>query len=166
MKLTSEGLLDLLYNRKLPQLYRDADRDLMTFPLKRYLQSLIDGGYCGSIEDIERALLLVDPQNVPEEFLPYLCESFGLPYFKDIDPTYTRKFLANYSELYRRRGTFSCVRYLARVLTGMDAKLSYVRGEYEGAMGRHLIIDLQAENLQDILNMDTSKEIIRQFGGQ
>ena len=71
MAITSKSMLDLLYNRKLPQIYRDEDKKL-GYPLKRYLESLIDGGFCGSIKDIEGLMLLIDPETIPEEYFPYL----------------------------------------------------------------------------------------------
>ena len=74
-KITPKGMLDLLYNKKLPQVYRDEDSKI-GYPLKRYLESLIDGGYCDSIKDIEGIMSLVDPMTISEEFFPYLCVIF------------------------------------------------------------------------------------------
>lgn len=117
------NLHQLLYNRKLPELYREEDSKI-GYPLKRYLQALTDGGFKGSIEDIKNLLLLIDPQSVDKEFFPYLCASFGLEYFPDIDIQYQRRFLMNIGELVKRRGTFSSVHFLVRALTGLEAELS------------------------------------------
>ena len=106
MSMKPEDLLHTLYNRKLPEIYREEDSKIK-YPLKRYLESLVEGGFKGAIEDIEGLLLLTDPKSIPESLFPYLCESFGLEYFPDIDVTYQRKFLNNLGELIRRRGTFS-----------------------------------------------------------
>ena len=154
MSLTSKSLLDLLYFRKLPQIYRDEDKKL-GYPLKRYLESLIDGGFCGSIEDIEGLLLLTDPENIPEKFFPYLYESFGLEYFPDIDVSYQRKVLLNIGELIKRRGTFSSVQFLIKVLTGLEAELSY--------KDRELKITLLAKTLSQVDNIETSMFIIGNF---
>ena len=116
---------------------------------------MIDGGFCGSIEDIEKVLHLIDPEKIPEEFLPYLFESFGLEYFPDIAVTYQRKFLLNLGELMRRRGTFSGVRFLTKVLTGLESELSYENGE--------LKIVLLAQTLGQIDNIETSMYVIENF---
>lgn len=154
MGITSQSLLDLLYNRKLPQVYRDEDKKI-GYPLKRYLESLIEGGFCGSIKDIEGVMLLIDPENIPEKFFPYLYESFGLEYFPDIDIVYQRKFLMNIGELIRRRGTFSSVQFLIKVLTGLEAELSY--------KDRVLTITLSAKTMGQIDDIETSMRVISNF---
>lgn len=154
MGITSKSLLDLLYYKKLPQIYRDEDKKL-EYPLKRYLESLIDGGFCGSIEDIEGVMLLIDPETIPEKFFPYLYESFGLEYFPDIDVSYHRKFLMNIGELIKRRGTFSCVQFLIKVLTGLEAELSFEDG--------NLNIVLLAKTIGQVDNIETSMHIIGNF---
>lgn len=154
MGITPQSLLDLLYNRKLPQVYRDEDKKI-GYPLKRYLESLIEGGFCGSIKDIEGVMLLIDPENIPEKFFPYLYESFGLEYFPDIDIVYQRKFLMNIGELIRRRGTFSSVQFLIKVLTGLEAELSY--------KDRVLTITLSAKTMGQIDDIETSMRVISNF---
>lgn len=154
MAVTSKSMLDLLYNKKLPQIYRDEDKKL-GYPLKRYLESLIDGGFCGSIEDIKGLMLLIDPETIPEEYFPYLYESFGLEYFPDIDVSYQRKFLLNMGELVRRRGTFSSVQFLIKVLTGLEAELSFKDNE--------LSIVLLARTIEQIDSIETSMFIISNF---
>lgn len=162
MPLTYEELLKYAYNRCLPEIYRDRDSDIGN-PLYRYMQSIIEGGCNPALQDVEGLLSLVDPETCPEEFFPYLYESFGFQYYPDVDVKYHRKFLMNFGELRRRRGTYSCVRFLVRVLTSMDAKQSYLRGIYDGQDGRHLIIDLQANSAEDIINMELSVRVIEQF---
>ena len=153
-KITSQGMLDLLYNKKLPQIYRNEDGSI-GFPLKRYLESLIDGGYYVSITDIEGIETLVDPMTVPEEFFPYLCESFGFKYFPDIDIYYQRKFLSNIGELQRRRGTYSSVHYLTKALTGLDSELRYEDGVL------HIIV--LAKNVEQINELNSSMEVIKRY---
>lgn len=154
MSVTSQSLLDYLYDRKLPQIYRDEDRKI-GYPLKRYLKSLIEGGFSGSIEDIKGVMFLIDPETIPEKFFPYLCESFGLTYFPDIDVSYQRRFLANVGELNKRRGTFSSVHFLIRVLTGLDSRLSYRNGT--------LIVSIRAKSLEQVENIETSLEVIGNY---
>lgn len=164
MAVTSAELLDYLYNRCLPGIYREED-DNIGKPLYRYLQSIILGGYNLAIQDIDNIIKLVDPETCPEQFFPVLYESFGLTYYPDVDMKYHRKFLMNYGELRRRKGTYSCIRFLVRVLTGMDVKLSYMRGIYNEVNGRHLIVKLQAKTLQELLNMDNDISVIKKFVG-
>lgn len=152
--ITSKGMIDLLYLKKLPKVYRDEDSKI-GFPLKRYLESLIEGGYSNVIEDIEGAELLTDPMTVPDKFFPYLCESFGLTYFPDIDISYQRKFLANIGELNKRRGTYASVRYLIRALTGLDCDISH-EGEY-------LNITLLAKDLNQLNSIGVSTKVIEAY---
>lgn len=164
MALTSADLLNYAYYRCLPEIYRDEDLAL-GLPLYRYLQSIILGGYDLAIQDIENLLTLVDPENCPEEFFPYLYESFGLEYYPDVAVDYHRKLLMNYGELKRRRGTYSCIKFLVRVLTSLDVKLRYFRGEYQEVYGRYLVVSLQAKTIEDILNLDNDSAIIQKFLG-
>ena len=157
-KITQQDMLDLLYNKKLPQVYRDEDSKI-EFPLKRYLESLIEGGYCGSIEDMEGIQSLVDPMTVPDDFFPYLCDSFGLHYFPDMDISYQRRFLSNVGELTRRRGTYSCIKYLTRALTGLDSEFTYA----ENGDSCQLFIVLLAKNREQLEEIETSMEVIERY---
>lgn len=162
MAVTSADLLDYLYFRCLPSIYQEEDANIGK-PLYRYLQSIILGGYDLAIQDIDNIIKLVDPETCPEQFFPILYESFGLTYYPDVDMKYHRKFLMNYGELRRRKGTYSCIRFLVRVLTRMDVKLDYLRGEYGGELGRHLIVSLQAKTVEELLNLDTDVSIVSKF---
>ena len=154
MGFTSKEFVDFLYNRKLPQVYRDEDSKI-GYPLKRYLESLTQGGFDGALKDINNLMLLIDPKAIPEKFFPYLCESFGLEYFPDIDVTYQRKFLINVGELVKRRGTFSSVHYMIRALTGLEAELSLE--------GNTLNIVLLAATLEQMNNIEISMVIIGNY---
>lgn len=154
MSITSKDFLDLLYNRKLPQIYRDEDKKI-GYPLKRYLESLIVGGFCGSISDIEGVMLLIDPESIPEKFFPYLYESFGLEYYPDIDVSYQRKFLMNIGEFIRRRGTFAGVQFLVKVLTNLEAELSLEDNT--------LYIVLLAKNINQVDSIEMSMKVIENF---
>lgn len=123
MGITSESLINHLYFKKLPQVYRDEDSKIK-YPLKRYLESLAEGGFSSAIKDIEGTSILSDPKNIPEELFPYLCGSFGLEYFPDIEVIYQRRFLSNLGELVKRRGTYSSIHFLIRALTGLECELT------------------------------------------
>ena len=164
MSFTSEDLLHYAYYRCLPEVYRAADAEIGS-PLYRYLSSIILGGMELSLTDINNLLKIVDPEKCPDEFFPVLYNSFGLEYYPDIDIKYHRKFLMNYGELKKRKGTYSCINFLVRVLTSMEAKQRYLRGEYNGVTGRHLIVTLQAATLEDLAHIDTSMLVVQQFIG-
>lgn len=162
--ITAQNLVDYLYNKCLPQVYVEEDRKVDN-QLYRYLQALLLGGADLTVSEINGLLKLVDPENCPEEYFPVLYNSFGLEYYPDVGVEYHRKFLSNYGELKRRRGTYSGVRFLARVLTGLDVDLSYLRGEYQDQYGRHLIINLKAKSITEMLNLDNSIDIVKKFIG-
>lgn len=155
--ITHEQLFNHLYYRKLPQLYRDADAEQMTYPLKRFLAALIEGGFAAEIEDINKFATFIDPENCPDELVPYLCKSFGLPYFEDIDIIFQRRFLMNVGEIIKRRGTFSGVKLISRTLTGLNTKLKYE------AATRTLTVTLLADTLEEINNMDTSMAVVKEY---
>ena len=154
MGTTPEKLLDLLYGKKLPQIYRDEDSKIGN-PLRRYLESLVEGGYKGAIEDIKGTLFLFDPEAIPEYLFPFLCESFGLEYLPDIDVTYQRRFLLNLGALVRRRGTFSSVHYMIRALTGLESELS--------CKDNVLNITLLAKNLNQVDSLEPSTDIVGNY---
>lgn len=164
MALTSTDLLNYAYYRCLPEIYRENDRAL-GLPLYRYLSVMIYGGYERSIEEIEGFLALVDPETCPAEFFPMLYESFGLEYYPDVDVVYHRKLLMNYGELRRRRGTYSCIRFLVKVLTGLDVKLDYFRGTHQSVYGRYLRVKLQAKTITELLNLDNDTALVAKFLG-
>ena len=164
MSLTPSDLLKYSYYTCIPEIYREEDAEL-NYPLYRYLSSIILGGYSLQIEDIENLIALVDPEKCPEEFFPFLYDSFGLEYYPNISVDYHRKLLMNYGELNRRRGTYSCIKFLVRVLTSMDVKLQYFRGEYEGSKGRFLKVSIQASTIKDVANMDNSIFVVQSFLG-
>ena len=153
MGITPNSLTEFLY-KKLPHIYQEEDTKLKQ-PFKRYLESLVDGGYAESLKDIEGNLLLTDPSLIPEEFFPYLCESFGLEYFPDIDIKYQRRFLLNIGELNKRRGTFSSVHFLIRALTGLESDLS--------VNGNTLKIVLLAKTMEQIDNIEPSRIVIGNY---
>lgn len=161
MSLTSQQISDLLYYKKLPEIYRTMDAGLR-YPLKRYLESVVEGS-TDIISDTDKLMELIDPMKCPDEYFPHLCESLGISYFPDIDLSYQRKLLMSVGEIIKRRGTYSCVKYLARVLTGLEVELSYIKDVYEGVAGRHLLVTLLADTLEDVNSMEYSAEVIERY---
>ncbi len=170
---------DYIYYKKMPEVYRTFDEPLGK-PLYRYLQSLLEGGYAELIYNntrgergIDNLLSMLDPQTCPEEFLPYYCKSMGIEWFQDliieregIDPYYfIRTFLCNVGEIYKRRGTESLVKYIAKVLTSMDVKLKYQRvfNERRKTLERNLWVEVQALTQEEIENIGLNSEVVKRY---
>lgn len=164
MKVNPKVFIDHLYYNKLPKVYRDYDSQI-GLPLYRYLTALLDGGYGYILESINTLTDLFDPEVCPTECIPLLCKSFGLPYYSDIPEVYWRRLLANIGEIMKRRGTYSCIKYLIRVLSGLNVALSYKRGYNEDntEYGRFLIANISAEDVSNILNLDVTTRVIEKF---
>lgn len=160
--MTSSEFTTYLYGR-LPQIYRDEDQKI-GYPLRRYLESLIEGGFSQIISGINEFITLIDPDKIPEEFLPHLCNSFGLTYFPDLDSTYQRKFLSNVGEIMKRRGTYAGIHYLAKSLTGLESELEF-RHDYEGETGNFLLIFIVSESARDFDNIEVSMKAIQEYVG-
>ena len=162
-KFSKEQFLEFLYEKKLPQVYRDMDLSLRTKPFYRYLSALVDGGYASALVDEQNFLNMVDPMTCPEQFLPYFMESFGLKYYPIIAVEYQRKFLSNIGELLKRRGTHSAVAYLVKTLTGLNVRQKYLRGTYRDVQGRHLIVTLVAKSILDLQSMNYYIFIVERY---
>lgn len=125
-KFTAEQLLNHLYNKRLPQVYREADVDTK-YCLKRYLQAMIEGGFAEAITSADGITDLTDPLKCPDSIFPLLFSSFGYTYSVDIPILYQRKILQNHGELYQKRGTIEYVYVLTRILTGFDCEVTTER---------------------------------------
>ena len=77
--LNSEDFGLTLYNT-LPPLYR-AEDEKVSFALKRYLQTVSDGGFKEIIDEINGLINLIDPEKTPSEVLPIMFEHYGLKIF-------------------------------------------------------------------------------------
>ena len=155
----SKELVDFLYYKKLPEIYRREDNLQKKTPLYRYLQSLVLGGYGEVIKEIDDITTLIDPQRCPAEFFPYLYKSWGLTYDMHIPLIYQRKILENVGNILRRRGTYACVRYLVRVLTKFNTKLTMTHYSY----GKILTITLIADTMKALEDLDSSFATIKEF---
>lgn len=183
---------DFMYHSKLPEVYRSYDKPLGN-PFYRYLQAMFEGGVAPLINKftfneehdpsnsdktnlggIENLLELIDPEKCPDAFLPFYCKCFGLDWFPDLATTekglsnhdyYNRTFLCNIGEIVRRRGTESCIKYIAKVLTGMNVDIRYARvfNEDKTTKSRVLWIDIKAEKPEDIAKVGVNSNIIRRY---
>lgn len=161
MSTFSEKLLDLLYFRKLPKVYRDMDAE-NNFALKRYLQSLLEGGVSPLSLYTDKLLTLNDPLQCPDEFFPLLCASFGVPFYKDIPLIYQRRFLNSYGDIFKRRGTFSVVRYLAKAMTGFQVNLEHEE-DPPGKTGEFLIVTLLIDNISQFYLLEIAAKTMERY---
>lgn len=154
------SFIDHLYYKKLPEIYRIEDlKQTPSTPLYRYLKSLGEGGFKEVISDIEGLYNLIDPSKCPDAILPFFMESFGLSYYEDIDPVYQRKLVSNIGELVKRRGTYSCVRYLARALTGMTVDMDRLQEENNVTLN----VYLEAETADQVANLDVGVLVLEKY---
>lgn len=116
----NQNLTEYIYSR-LPNVYRKHDTSLQ---LKKYLESLVDGGLLISLNEILAIEDLLDPEKCPSEFLPYLFSNYGAEYSPNIPEIYQRRIIQNYAEILRRKGTKSVAKYLAREITGFNATIT------------------------------------------
>lgn len=150
------NLLDHIYNC-FPKIYREEDE--ADKYLYRYLSAIIAGGYGHVLKDSEHLTDLLDPQRCPESLLQFFYRSFGLTYFPDIDPIYHRRVLSNLGGIIQRRGTYSCINFLVRAITGASAKSIYVR---EGGE-RKLTVQVICETLDQLNALSSEMGIMNRF---
>jgi phage tail-like protein len=158
-------MLKILYEKRLPALYRVADEPKLY--LKRYLSALCEGGFDALLSDINGMRDMMNPQKTPDAFLPAFLRSVGLPYYEDIPLPYLRKLLAQFGGLYARRGTYGGLRYLVRVLTGMECSIEYARG-YAGppgqeAYGRWVSVDMAAATPEETINLPIHRKVVERY---
>jgi len=148
----NKNFVDYLYNR-LPSVYRTSDKK-QEFQLKRYLASVIEGGFLPMLNKILDVTNLVDPEKCPSGYLPLLCQSFGVEYFPDIEESFQRKFLRNFIELNRRKGTASCIEYLVRELSGYNVTVKLEGDEV-------VLVGITA--YEDDINLLTNQQVIEKY---
>lgn len=124
-RINVEEFLEYLYGR-LPTEWRLLDQQ-EGLPLYNYLKVIVYGGMKKNIDLANKFTELTDPVRCPSSFFPTLYESIGLKYDWGIGEIYHRRLFQNIGELMRRRGSYNSIRYLIRVLTGMECNLDYQR---------------------------------------
>lgn len=136
---------------RLPKIYRDFDEGT-NFQLERYLDSLIVAGYEPLLRETYNVEDLIDPSSCPEEFLPFLCETFGIRYFEDIPSIYQRRFLNILTSLYKLKGTRAVIEYLARELSGLTVEIELIADEYIIRLNAFEEDDLKLVIEQDVIS--------------
>lgn len=158
-----ENFGDKLYGT-LPQMYR-TDDESVEYALKRYLQSLADGGYATVLKGINGLLDLKDPDKIPSEFLPSLFKSYGMEIFNGIPEVYLRKLLPMVSELYKMKGSITDVEYLTSIVSGVKVDVVLDKDySTNHKLDIKLEMDYEAEDKNEGLpDRDQLKRIIREF---
>ena len=110
---------DYLYNR-LPQVYRTSDTEQI---LRRFIETFAEAGFDPLLQETMDIMNLLDVEKCPSEFLPLLCSLYGFEYTVEIPELFIRRLLKHIIELYRRKGTKSVVKFIARELTGFDSEI-------------------------------------------
>lgn len=165
-------IADYLYHR-LPEVYRKEDKEEI---LKRFLELWAEGGYQGVYNETRDVMDLLDVDKCPSKFLPQLCAMYGYEYTLDIPELFVRRLLKYIVEMYKRKGTKSVVRFIARELTGFDSEIVENKDfspEYEQITGwdkrfehyRNFVLKLSApyEDSQLFNREDIVIKIIKDF---
>lgn len=110
---------DYLYNR-LPSVYRTSDRQEI---LRRFVEIFAEGGFNPLMQESMAIMDLIDIDKCPSKFLPQLCRMYGYEYTKEIPELFQRRLLKYIVELYKRKGTKSSIKFIARELTGFESEI-------------------------------------------
>lgn len=142
-----------LYNR-LPTLYRTEDVN-NNLALKRYLESLSEGGFTKLINEMNGLLNIVDPEKTPHKVLKYLFGQYGVTMFQGVDEKLLRKLLQIISDILARKGSKSTIYYIASILTGCECVINYTIED-----GIYLLkISFEVEDESQLLS-DTDKSFL------
>lgn len=119
MALQNNSLADYLYDR-LPKVYQTEDREQL---LRRFIETFSEGGFDPLLQETISITDLLDVDKCPSRFLPKLCAMYGYEYTLEIPELFQRRLLKHIVEMYKRKGTKSVVRFIARELTGFDSEI-------------------------------------------
>ena len=135
--LKSEDFGLKIYNR-FPFKYREDD-EKQNFALKRYIQSLADGGFKYCIDEINGIINLIDPDNTDTKVLPILFRQYGLEIFNGIPENYLRYLLPKLGELYSKKGSIDVVEFITSSLTGIktSTEVTYIERDKDGNIIRN-----------------------------
>lgn len=114
--LDGEIFSDSLYN-KFPSIYRQEDMNNNMY-LKKYINSLCEGGFSPAIEDINGLTTLVNPSEADEKVLPFLYESYGVSVFNGLPVKFLRSLFPYLNNLFSRKGSSSVISFISSVILG------------------------------------------------
>lgn len=113
------NLADYLYDR-LPKVYQAEDKEQL---LRRFIDTFVEAGFNPLLEDTTSITDLLDVDKCPSKFLPQLCSMYGYEYTLEIPELFQRRLLKHIVEMYKRKGTKSVVKFIARELTGFESEI-------------------------------------------
>lgn len=139
----------------LPGFYKVHDNENDNI-LERTLSNIEEFGIEPIAREIDEIDNLIDIDNCPVENLPYLFNMIGLPFEPDIPEKFQRIILKNGSILNQRKGTKSCLEFLAKELSGANSEIFIsLKDEIKIVLLNLNIYEEQAEALlvaQDVIN--------------
>lgn len=118
--LSSENFGDKLY-KKFPLKYQSDDEE-QNFALKRYIQSLADGGFKHAIDDVNGLMSLIDPNRADAKVLPLLFKQYGLEVFNGIPDSYLRYLLPRIGGAWSKKGSLSVIEFISSSLSGIKTE--------------------------------------------
>jgi len=150
----SKKFVDYLYNKRLPKIYTSTDSEIGT-PLYRFLYSLMYSGSETIVNDAKGLATFIDYKKCPDNVFPFVLESFGIKYDRNIPIEYQRRLLANVGEVVRQRGTYAGVKFLAKALTGFNIKMTCEDDNF--------VVSLLIEKMEQMKNLESDIDVIRQY---
>lgn len=160
------GLLDSntfgekIYNT-FPEQYRVDDLGV-NYALKRYIESLSEGGFSLAIDETSGITELIDPEKVPIEYLPILFKHYGLDIINGVPEIFQRKLLPTVSTLYKLKGTVTSVEFLTSLVSGVTSKIE-VDSDFNHNHAIDVKLEMDYENKTDVPDRDVLLRIINQF---
>lgn len=112
-------IADYLYY-KLPKVYQAEDKEQL---LRRFIETFAEAGFNPLLQETLNITDLLDVDKCPSKFLPQLCRMYGYEYTLEIPELFQRRLLKHIVEMYKRKGTKSVVKFIARELTGFDSEI-------------------------------------------
>lgn len=118
-----------IYNR-FPPKYREDDVG-QNYALKRYLQSLSDGGFKYAIDEISGLTSIIDYSTVDAKVLPILFKQYGLEVFNGIPEEYLRYLLPRLGEAWSKKGSLSAIDFISSSIAGVKTSTEVTYDEQD-----------------------------------
>lgn len=159
--LDSKTFGDKLY-KSLPQIYRTADKDV-DYSLKRYFQSLSDGGFSHIIDETNDLMSVVDSDKTSMKNLPSLFKSYGLEIFNGVPEMYLRKLLPLVGNLFSQKGSITPVEYLTSLISGVKSTVA-VSETFRDDHSLNVTLEMDyGQEQKDIPDKEQLVRIIKEF---
>lgn len=129
-----------IYN-KFPASYREDDFKV-NLALKRYMQSISDGGFKHVIDDINKMTSLVNPNTCSMDILKALFNQYGFTDIYNVPEDYLRFLLPMLSTAWGKKGSISVVESIISIISGIDARTDI---EYRADGSIHVTIRLEMD---------------------